>query len=85
MADRTQTAAAVYDLLATRWPGRFGGAHLADRSSLGEDGLGLDSIEIVELLLECEERVPGAPSVEGLLDAGPIDIGRLIDHLAARS
>jgi acyl carrier protein len=83
MADRAAVAAAIHDLILTRWPGRFGPDRLTDDASLGSDGLGLDSIEIVELLLDGEERL-GAPNggAEELLDAGPVTVGRLIDHLA---
>jgi acyl carrier protein len=72
----------VYDVLATRWPGRFGDEQFADRVSLGSEGLGLDSIEIVELVLECEERFGRAGVAEELLEAGPVTLGRLIEHLA---
>jgi hypothetical protein len=80
--DRAEVAATVYAVLTMRWPGRFGGMRLADQVSLGADGLGLDSIEIVELLLECEERVGGGSDADALLEGGAISIGRLIDHLA---
>jgi hypothetical protein len=78
------TSETVYEILATRWPGRFAPAELSDDASLGEGGLGLDSIEIVELLLDCEEIVGGLDDgrAEQLLEAGPVTIGRLIDHLA---
>jgi hypothetical protein len=84
LADRSETASVVHDALAALWPGRFDGGRLGEHVSLGEAGLGLDSIEIVELLLACEERV-GLPAgrAEALLEAGPVDVGRLIDHLAA--
>jgi acyl carrier protein len=84
LADRSETAVIVRDAIARLWPERFDERQLADRVSLGEDGLELDSIEIVELLLESAERlgVPGYDADE-LLDAGPITLGRLIDHLAA--
>jgi acyl carrier protein len=84
VADRAQTAAAVYEIIGNGWPGRFSDEQLADHVSLGEDGLGLDSIEIVELLLACEEHV-GGTSTDELLGAGPVSIGRLIDHLATSS
>jgi acyl carrier protein len=75
----------VYGLITARWPGRFeNGNQVTDRTSLGTGGLGLDSIEIVELVLECEEQLGvAATRTEELLEAGPITVGRLIDHLAA--
>jgi acyl carrier protein len=82
VGDRTETAAAVHRLILTRWPGRFGRDQLADGVSLGSEGLGLDSIEIVELLLETEEQLGTNGGAGALLEAGPVTIGRLIDHLA---
>jgi hypothetical protein len=41
----------------------------------------LDSVEIVELLLGCEERC--GTLVGGLLDGGgPLTFGRVVDHFA---
>jgi acyl carrier protein len=83
LAERFETAAMVRDVLASQWPGRFDDSQLGEHTSLGEEGLDLDSIEIVELVLECSERVgiPGYDADE-LLEAGPVTLGRLIDHLA---
>jgi len=84
LADRSETAAVVRDAIARLWPDRFDPGRLQDDVSLGEEGLGLDSIEIVELLLESADRVgrPGYDADE-LLDGGPVTLGRLVDHLAA--
>jgi hypothetical protein len=82
VANCAQTAAVVYETLATRWPGRFADELLAGHVPLGSEGLGLDSIEIVELLLECEERLGGGNGADDLLEAGPISIGDLIARLA---
>jgi acyl carrier protein len=82
VGDREQIAAAVYTILDTRWSGRFDRSRLRDQVSLGSEGLGLDSIEIVELLLDCEEQVSGEVDPDALLETGEISIGRLIDHLA---
>jgi acyl carrier protein len=81
VVDRTRTATAVHELLHARWPGRFDGLELHDELSLGEHGLGLDSIEIVEFLLTCEEELHGR-STEDLLTAGPVTLGRVVDHFA---
>jgi acyl carrier protein len=82
VGDRAQIAAAVYGVLAMRWRGRFDRFELSEQVSLGSEGLGLDSIEIVELLLDCEEQVGRDVNPDALLETGPISIGRLIDHLA---
>jgi len=79
--DRNRTTATVHRLLHEHWPDRFGGVELGDALSLGERGLGLDSIDIVEFLLVCEEQLEGR-STEELLTAGPITLGRVIDHFA---
>lgn len=78
----THTALLVYEILAALWPGRFRDDQLADHVSLGSDGLGLDSIEIVELLFEYEEASGGSIDIDVLLEAGPMTVGDLIDHLA---
>ena len=84
LADRSETARIVRETIAQLWPGRYDESRLGDGVSLGEDGLGLDSIEIVEVVLESGDRMglPGYDAGE-LLDAGPVTLGRLIDHLAA--
>jgi acyl carrier protein len=82
VANRQEVSAAVRDMLLARWPGRFSWDELADHVQLGKDGLGLDSIEIVELLLELEEQIPYGGGAEELLDAGPITIRDMIDHIS---
>ena len=47
---------------------------------LGPGGLGLDSIALVELLLDCEQRF-GIPRPVGLLEGEPLTVGRLVDHM----
>ena len=81
MKSTRDTAVLVREILLSRWPGRFDPEQLRDHISLGEDGLGLDSIEIVELLLTCEEELEG-PVTEELLREGAIDIGTLITHFS---
>ena len=83
-APRTANALCVQEVLDSLWPKRFGDARLDEFQPLGEGGLGLDSIEIVELVLECQGRA----GIEGnradeLLERGPLTIGALIDHLGS--
>lgn len=47
---------------------------------LGPGGLGLDSIALVEILLDCEQRF-GIPRPAGLLEGEPLTVGRLIEHV----
>ena len=55
---------------------------LADLS-LGADGLNLDSIALVEVLLECEDAF-GVVLGADVLAASPLTVGRLIETLQAR-
>jgi acyl carrier protein len=81
MADRAQVSETIRGILLARWPGRFHMNELTDDVSLGEQGLGLDSIEVVEILFACEEQCEGL-STEELLASGPVAVGQLIDHFA---
>lgn len=79
MGDRTQTVLAVRQIILARWPQRFAPDRLSERSRLGEQGLGLDSIEIAEVVLACEELgdVKASPA---LFESGALTIGKLADH-----
>jgi acyl carrier protein len=84
VTDRFEIATAIREACTDLWPGRFTADELADEVSLGKDGLGLDSIDIVELVLVCEERIGHRGyELDRLLEARPVTIGRVIDHLAA--
>jgi acyl carrier protein len=82
--ERASAAAYVREALDFLWPGRFDDAiPLRNEESLGASGLGLDSIEIVELVLACQSQAGlHADRAEELLDSGPLTIGGLIAHLA---
>ncbi|HEV7238419.1 MAG TPA: phosphopantetheine-binding protein [Thermoanaerobaculia bacterium] len=56
---------------------------LHPRLLLGTDGLGLDSIALVEVLLECEEAF-GVVIATEVLAASPLTVGLLIDAVQAR-
>ena len=70
----------ILDLLRSRAPLAPGRGELPDDLRLGPGGLGLDSISLVELLLECERRF-GLRDVAGLLEGPPLTVGLLISHL----
>jgi acyl carrier protein len=80
--DGPAIAAQVREVLLSAWPQRFVPAQLRDEVSLGESGLGLDSIEIVEVLLACEEE-SGSPITEALFAVTPLTISRVVEHFAA--
>ena len=48
-------------------------------ATLGSDGLGLDSISIAEVLLDCQQRF--GVSVIALLEGEPLTLRRLVAHL----
>ena len=54
-------------------------AVLSDDLPLGEDGLGLDSIAIVEVVVECEDRF--GVSLKALVERPGIRVGDLIEHV----
>jgi acyl carrier protein len=68
------------DLLRSRAPLARDRDELPDDLRLGPGGLGLDSISLVELLLECERRF-GLQGVAELLEGPPLTVGILIAHL----
>ena len=80
----------VRDLVRSRAPLAQAHAELADDLRLGPGGLGMDSIALVELLLDCEQRFGfRAGSCAGswrpgeLLDGPPLTVGRLAAHVRA--
>lgn len=56
---------------------------ISDEVTLGSDGLGLDSIAIAELLLECQRRM--GLDATPLLDGEAITVGRLIGYLTSQA
>src|SRR3954453_3106428 len=70
---------AVPDLVLEHWPGRVDANQLGEHVPLGEDGLGLDSIELVEVVLACEE-LAGREATDELIRDGPLTIRRLVSH-----
>jgi acyl carrier protein len=73
-------AEAVSRLVRSRAPLAPDLAELPGDLRLGPGGLGLDSIALVELLLECEQRF-GIPRPVGLLEGEPLTIALLVDHV----
>jgi hypothetical protein len=71
----------IRTILLTTWPHRFTRSQLADDISLGDEGLGLESVEIVEVLLACEQRCGGGVTPE-LFANLPLTVRRLIEHFA---
>lgn len=82
METRHPITEAVSQLVRSRAPLAQGLAELPGDLRLGPGGLGLDSIDLVELLLDCEQRF-GIPRPAGLLEGEPLTVGRLVDHVRA--
>ena len=61
-------------------PASWGEGGLGRDVPLGAGGLGMDSVAVVMLLLECEARWNAAFPAE-LLEHQPLTLGRLVDHL----
>jgi len=75
-ADDRDLADAVRAVMALRVPG-LDAASVSDDAPIGSEGLGLDSIGFVELLLECEAAC-GVVLPRELLAGAPLTVGRLI-------
>jgi acyl carrier protein len=66
--------------LVRRFTPAWKAADFTEATPLGSDGLGLDSIAIVELLVACERQF-GEPFPDSLLDRRPLTVGTLMRHL----
>lgn len=73
---------AVRDLLRSRSPLARSRGELPGDLRLGSGGLGLDSISLVELLLDCERRL-GLANVAALLAGPPLTVDLLVAHVLA--
>jgi acyl carrier protein len=77
---RAETGAAVRKFLLGHLETPRNADDLPDDLPLGDQGLGLDSIAVVEVLLECEERWDISPLA--LIEGPPLRIGDVVDHFA---
>jgi acyl carrier protein len=79
MGTEPEIEAAVRQLVRVRAPLAGVAIELDGEMRLGAGGAGLDSIALVELLLECSERFAIPLPVELLDDAAaPLTVGRLV-------
>jgi len=69
----------VQEIVRTRTSRVIGEDELRGEVSLGAEGLGLDSIAIAEVLLDCQQRF--GVNVTSLLETEPLTLRRLIAHL----
>lgn len=69
----------IQEIVRARASRAVAGEELVPDAPLGAGGLGLDSIAIAEVLIDCEQRF-GVP-VAGLLEGEPLTLRRLVSHL----
>jgi acyl carrier protein len=82
MEDGAAIEEAVRDLVRSRSALARDRADLPEDLRLGAGGLGLDSISLAELLLDCQRRF-GIPSPVELLAGPPLTLGGLVAHVRA--
>ena len=70
---------AVLEIVRTRAARPLSLDEVSGDMTLGSDGLGLDSIAIAEVLLDCQQRF--GVSVTVLLEGEPLTLRRLVAHL----
>jgi acyl carrier protein len=75
-----ELVAATRQTIVASWPHRFDYGELRNDISLGEGGLGLDSVEIVEVVLACEELCGRTAGEE--LFARELTVERIAEHFA---
>ena len=77
MTELVEPRAEVHRLLRRHAPAATSDVPLADELTLAEDGLGLDSVGLVELLLACEDLF-GAGFAASILADAPLTVGKLV-------
>ena len=82
MPSRPPLDSAVRELIRARAEATAG--DLPNDLPLGSCGLGLDSIALVELLMDCEQRFAVERPLD-LLEGPPLTVGSLIEHLRAQT
>lgn len=60
------------------------GESIGENSPLGNDGLGFDSVRLVELLLSCEEALGVTLPAEELPGGAPLTVGAIVGWIEAR-
>lgn len=79
MSSITSIDSIVQGIIRSRASRIVDGGPLPGDVVLGADGLGLDSIAIAEVLLECEHRF--GVSAVALLEGEPLTLTRLVSHV----
>lgn len=80
MPDRAGVTATVIELILQVKPGRELPDLTAGDTRLDSEGLDLDSVEIVEIVVGCEERY--GRSAADLIEGSPVTFGEVVDYFA---
>jgi acyl carrier protein len=79
-SNRSEIIKDVDRIIKGQLPSSLSGIELTEEISLLNEGLGLDSIGIVELFLILEDYF-GVPFTVDLIEKGPLTVGSVIDHI----
>ncbi len=77
--NRSEIAGDVDRIIKSRLPLYMGGTELTEDMPLLGEGVGLDSVGLVELFLKLEDYF-GIPFPVDLLEKEPLTVGVIIDH-----
>lgn len=80
--ERAEASDAVRAIVVARVP-RLSDSDRIDDVPLGSEGLGLDSIAIAEVVLDCERRF--GVRLTDLLDGPPITLARIASRVTTRT
>ena len=80
MDKRSEICKDVISIIRNRLPSSLNGVELTEDVSLFNEGLGLDSVAIVELFLILEEYF-NVPFTVDLIEEGPLTFGSIADHI----
>jgi acyl carrier protein len=81
MANRREVISMIESIIRTTWPSQFSSAELHEDTLLGDGGLELDSVDIVEILYACEDAC-GIEMSTDLFEGPPLTIERVAQHFS---
>jgi acyl carrier protein len=80
VVNEAMAADTVRNVILSTWPRRFTREQLGDDQALGAEGLGLDSVEVAELIIACEQAC-GRSDTGELMTSARLTIGSVIADL----
>jgi acyl carrier protein len=81
MVDRREVIWTIESIIRGTWPSRFSNSEIWEDVLLGEGGLSLDSVDIVEVIYACEKAFDMQVSTN-LLKGPPLTIARVAQYFA---